>query len=162
LRPLERSDAAAMFEALNDPQVMNYWDWPGAQSMEEAQAFVDSLCDEVDQGQSIYWAICLGLDLIGTCDLSEIDDHHKRADVGFMVIRRHWNKGYAFEAMQAVIGYGARQLKLERLSARTHSGNAASAALLAKLGFAQEGTLKGFILRDGRRRDCALFGRLLA
>lgn len=159
LRPLARTDAAALYEALGDPEVMAFWDWSGATSMAEAQSFVDALCGEE---ASCYWAIVLSGAVIGTCDLSEIDDYHKRADVGFMLIRRHWNTGYAFEAMRAAIEYGARQLKLKRLSARTHAGNAVSAALLAKLGFAHEGTLKGFILRDGRRRDCEMFGRVLA
>lgn len=160
LRPLERGDAVALFEALSDPEVMTYWDWSGATSIEEAQTFVDALLEDVACGAAHYWAILAGEVFVGSCDLSELDDYHKRGEIGFMLLRRFWRQGYAFEAMQAVIDYGVRRLGIERLSARTHAGNEASAALLAKLGFAHEGTLKGYILRDGRRRDCELFGRL--
>ncbi|MDI3290757.1 GNAT family protein [Polyangium sp. 15x6] len=50
---------------------------------------------------------------------------------------------------------------MRKLSARTHLGNRRSEILLEKLGFKQEGLLRGHILRDGDRRDCHLFGLLL-
>ena len=50
---------------------------------------------------------------------------------------------------------------LRRLAARTHLGNRRSDALLEKLGFVEEGFLRGFVERDGERRDCRLFGLLL-
>ena len=40
-------------------------------------------------------------------------------------------------------------------------GNRRSDALLEKLGFKEEGLLRGHVLRDGDRRDCRLFGLLL-
>ena len=160
LRPLERTDAAALFEALSDPEVMAHWDWAGAASINEAQEFVDALLDDVAAGAAQYWAIMAGETFVGSCDLSEIDSYHKRGEIGFMLLRRHWGQGYASEAMRAVVDYGVRRLGAERLSARTHAGNAASVALLTKLGFVHEGTLKGYVLRDGRRRDCELFGRV--
>jgi ribosomal-protein-alanine N-acetyltransferase len=62
--------------------------------------------------------------------------------------------------MRAVIGFAATS-GLRRLTARTHLGNRSSEALLEKLGFAEEGLLRGHVLRDGDRRDCRLFGLLL-
>jgi ribosomal-protein-alanine N-acetyltransferase len=50
---------------------------------------------------------------------------------------------------------------LRKLTARTHLGNRRSDRLLEKLGFAQEGLLRGHIVRDGERRDCRVFGLLL-
>ena len=52
---------------------------------------------------------------IGECDLSEIDRHHARAEVGFLFARRYWGQGYAREAMEAAVararGRHARLLK---------------------------------------------------
>jgi RimJ/RimL family protein N-acetyltransferase len=98
---------------------------------------------------------------IGLCDLSEIDRRHSRADVGFMVARRCWGAGYALEAMHAVIGHAAQGLRLRRLQARAHLGNVRSMRLLDRLGFRREGLLRGYVERDGERRDCALYGLLL-
>jgi ribosomal-protein-alanine N-acetyltransferase len=72
--------------------------------------------------------------------------------------RAYWRQGYAFEAMQAVIAHAFEDMKLDRLWARFHSGNAASQRLLERLHFNHEGTLKRHILRDGERRDCEIYG----
>ena len=49
-----------------------------------------------------------------------------------------------------------------RLLARTHRvATGAPRSLLRKLGFEEEGLLRGYVLRDGERRDCRLFGLLL-
>jgi len=98
---------------------------------------------------------------LGLCDLSEIDKRHSRADVGFMLARRYWGGGYTYEAMHAVIGHAAQVLRLKRLQARTHLGNVRSMRLLDRLGFRREGLLRGYVERDGERRDCVLYGLLL-
>jgi [ribosomal protein S5]-alanine N-acetyltransferase len=162
LRPLRESDDAALFPFTSDPEVMRYWDWPEHASPTTTTAYVAALLEEVAAGKAHYWVICLGPEdrVIGTCDLSEIDRHHQRAEVGFMVAREYWGKGYAFEAMQAVIQYAVRSIGIERFSARTHAGNEHSEVLLRRLGFVLEGTLRGYVKRDGIRRDCWLFGCL--
>ncbi len=76
-----------MYDALCDAHVMAYWDWPGAQSLEDAEAFVGAHCDEVARGSAHFRSICRDGAVIGTCDLREVDDHRKRAEVGFMLIR---------------------------------------------------------------------------
>jgi [ribosomal protein S5]-alanine N-acetyltransferase len=165
LRPLQQSDDAVLFSCVtSDREVMRYWDWPAHESIEITTAFVMAELREVANGRALYWAICLAPDgtLSGTCDLSEIDAHHRRAEVGFMLARKYWGGGYAFEAMQAVIDYAKTTLGIERLGARTHTGNDRSASLLKRLGFEFEGTLKRYILRDGLRRDCWMFGRMLS
>jgi [ribosomal protein S5]-alanine N-acetyltransferase len=160
LRPLRQSDDAVLFPFMSDPEVMRYWDWPEHDSPTITTAYVAVLLEEVAAGKAHYWAICLGPEghVIGTCDLSEIDEHHRRAEVGFMVAREYWGKGYAFEAMQAVVEYAVRSMGIERFSARTHAGNERSAVLLRRLGFVLEGTLRGYVKRDGIRCDCWLFG----
>jgi [ribosomal protein S5]-alanine N-acetyltransferase len=162
MRPLRQSDDVALFPFTSDPEVMRFWDWPEHGSPTITTAFVAALLEEVAAGKAHYWAICLGREgrVIGTCDLSEIDEHHRRAEVGFMMAREYWGKGYAFEAMHTVIEYAVRSIGIERFSARTHAGNERSAALLRRLGFALEGTLRGYVKRDRIRRDCWLFGRV--
>ena len=64
------------------------------------------------------------------------------------------------EAMERIISFAFKDLELERLWARFHTGNEPSRRLLEKLGFTHEGTLRGHVWRDGARRDCALYGRM--
>src|ERR1700761_8514170 len=144
LRPIAAADAAALFEARGDAETMRYWDWPAQDSVDAVRAIFEAHIPELGDGSTLWWAVALSPDgpAIGECDLSEIDRHHGRAEVGFLFARRHWGKGYAREAMAAVIDHGFATLGLARLWARVHDGNAASQRLLERLGFAHEGTLK--------------------
>ncbi|MFI5351599.1 MAG: GNAT family N-acetyltransferase [Candidatus Binatales bacterium] len=162
VRPLRPDDAESLFAATSDPEVMRCWDWPAHETPATTAAMVAAQLEEVAAQTALYWAICAGPEspAIGTCDLSEIDLHHRRAEIGFMLARSHWGRGYAFEAAQAVVEYAFGTAGLHRLAARTHAGNDRSAKLLERLGFRLEGTLRGHVLRDGARRDCWLFGLL--
>jgi RimJ/RimL family protein N-acetyltransferase len=162
LRPIRIEDADALFEARGDAEVMRYWDWPEQADAEAVRATFRAHIPELGDGATLWWVAALSPDgpAIGECDLSEIDRHHGRAEIGFLFARRHWGKGYAREAMEAVIAHGFDDLGLERLWARFHEGNEASRRLLERLGFAYEGTLKSHIARDGERRDCLIYGRL--
>jgi ribosomal-protein-alanine N-acetyltransferase len=117
---------------------------------------------EMQSGRAVFWAMRTLADseFLGTCDLSEIDRRHRRAEVGFMLGRNAWGHGYALEAMRTVIAYAAGG-GLRKLAARTHLGNLRSDHLLEKLGFTEEGLLRGHILKAGERRDCRVFGLLL-
>jgi [ribosomal protein S5]-alanine N-acetyltransferase len=162
LRPVAVSDAPALFEARGDAEVMRYWDWPAQKDVAAVEKVFAEHIPELASETTKWWAVALSPDgpAVGECDLSEIDIHHGRAEVGFLFARRHWGHGYACEAMERVIDYGFHDLGLQRLWARCHDGNAASVRLLEKLGFSYEGRLRSHILRDGARRDCLIYGRL--
>jgi [ribosomal protein S5]-alanine N-acetyltransferase len=162
LRPLAAEDTQDIFPLMADAEVMAFWDVGEIDDPDVIANLVEGQVEEMADGRAIYWAMhALGDEqFIGTCDLSEIDRRHHRAEVGFMLGREAWGRGYALEAMQAVLAYAAAS-GLRRLLARSHLGNRRSDALLARLGFVEEGMLRGHVLRDGERRDCRLFGLLL-
>jgi len=162
LRPIRLNDAPAIFEARGDAEVMRYWDWPAQASVDEVRQVIQNHFREIDSGATQWWVVAQSLrgPAIGECDLSDIDLHHGRAEIGFLFRRSAWGQGFAREAMERVIRYGFEELGLARLTARCHAGNEASRRLLERLGFAQEGVLRGYVVRDGARRDCLLYGRL--
>ncbi|MFL5298238.1 MAG: GNAT family N-acetyltransferase [Phenylobacterium sp.] len=162
LTPLTAADAESIFPLMRDAEVMAFWDVPEIDDPDLIASIVEGQVAEMAEGRSLYWAMRTLDDdhFVGVCDLSEIDPRHKRAEVGFMLGRDAWGQGYATEAMQAVVTYAAAS-GLHRLLARTHLGNLRSDVLLEKLGFEEEGLLRGHVLRDGDRRDCRLFGLLL-
>ena len=162
LTPLVADDTRHIFPLMADAEVMAFWDVGEIDDPDVIANIVAGQVDEMTEGRAVYWTLHTlgGGQFIGTCDISEIDRRHKRAEVGFMLGREAWGQGYAQEAMQAVLSYAAT-LGLRRLLARTHLGNRRSDSLLEKLGFQEEGILRGFVERDGERRDCRLFGVLL-
>jgi [ribosomal protein S5]-alanine N-acetyltransferase len=162
LTPLTEGDAPLIFTLMRDAEVMAFWDVPEIDDPDVIANIVAGQVAEMAEARAVYWALRALADnrFVGVCDLSEIDRRHKRAEVGFMLGREAWGHGYAFEAMRAVQAYAAAR-GLRRLLARTHLGNRRSDNLLEKLGFVEEGLLRGHVLRDGERRDCRLFGLLL-
>jgi RimJ/RimL family protein N-acetyltransferase len=57
------------------------------------------------------------------------------AELGFWLGRSSWGLGYATEAARAVVGYGFSNRRLPGFSSARFVDNAASARVLAKLGF---------------------------
>jgi len=162
LRPLAKRDVDSVFAMMSDDETMRFWDWPAFKDRETVADIVDAQLDDMESGNALYWAVALTPEghAIGSCDLSDIDRHHARAEIGFLFNRAHWRNGYAGEAMEAVTAFGFEDLNLKRLWARFHTGNLASQHLLERLGFSREGTLRGHIVRDGARRDCEIYGRM--
>jgi ribosomal-protein-alanine N-acetyltransferase len=162
LEPLTAEDAAHIFPIMDDPEVMAYWDWPEIDDPDVVAEIVRSQVETMSTGKAIHWAIrtLAEGEFIGAFELSSIDRRHRRAGMNFMLGRDAWGHGYALEAMQTVTAYAAVS-GLRKLTARTHLGNRRSESVLEKLGFKEEGLLRGHILKDGERRDCRIFGLLL-
>jgi RimJ/RimL family protein N-acetyltransferase len=159
LRPLTRGDATAVFAMMSDDETMRFWDWPAFADPALVGEIVDGQLADVANGSALYWSAVADGAVIGVCDLSDIDEHHLRAEIGFLFARAQWGRGYAREAMEKIIAHAFGPLGLERLWARFHAGNDASRKLLGNLGFSPEGLLKAHVLRNGERRDCEIWGR---
>lgn len=162
LRPLRIEDAPALLEARGDPEVMRFWDWPPQKNAAEVAQVIADHERVIAEGNVHWWAVAplAGGSAIGECDISEIDRHNRRAELGFLFRRLSWGKGYAREAAEAVIEHAFGALEIERLSARIHAGNERARRLLEKLGFSYEGMLHGYVLREDLRVDCLMFGLL--
>ncbi|MDX1771102.1 MAG: GNAT family N-acetyltransferase, partial [Planococcaceae bacterium] len=78
---------------------------------------------------------------IGLCGLLK-RELLKYVDLGFALIYNYWGKGYAFEAAQGTLTYGAEMLGYSRIVGFTSLDNEKSANLLQKLGMKDEGTIK--------------------
>jgi ribosomal-protein-alanine N-acetyltransferase len=158
LEPLSRADAPLVYPLMSDPEVMAHWDAPEIDDPDVVAGVVAQQVTDAEAGAARYWTMRT-LDsgtFVGVCDLSQIDKAHHTADVGFMLGREAWGKGYALEAMRAVIAHAAGD-GFKTLTARTHLGNRRSEALLANLGFTDDGRVRGMLDRDGERRDCRLW-----
>lgn len=161
LLPLAAIDAHLLYPLMSDPEIMAHWDVAPITDPDLVDLIVARQAEQTEKGVAAYWTIGTKAGVfLGVCDLSDQDQWHKRAEVGFMLARSAWGQGYAFEAMRAVVEYAATH-GFKRLVARTHVGNIPSEKLLERLGFEQEGYLRGHVERDGERRDCRLWGLLL-
>jgi [ribosomal protein S5]-alanine N-acetyltransferase len=155
LRPMQQSDAAALFAILGDAEAMRFSPRPVltrlavAEEMVREQIAAGALCR--------YWTVRREADAIGSCDLSFIDLGGKRAETGFLFRRDQWGQGFASEAMQAVIGHAFGPMGLELVTASTHVENLRARRTLGQLGFELEGIVAGHQPVPGVAMDCAFY-----
>jgi RimJ/RimL family protein N-acetyltransferase len=141
LRTILEKDSDAFLEIFSDEQTMEYWSGSPISKPEEA---VEMVREEIRLAQSEYclnWGIALPDNdlLIGKFTLFNFHRQNRRAEVGYVLNRAHWGKGYMSMVMQRVLDFAFDDLSLHRLEADTDPHNAASLALLEKFGFRREG-----------------------
>lgn len=158
LRERVPGDAEALFPAFADADLMRYWSGPPHQSIEETRKLFTFTVPGVWRA----WAITLKGDdsAIGFIAAGE-KRQGEVTELGYMLLRAHWGGGVAREAVSAVID----QIFAEgqrRVFADVDPDNAASRALLEKLGFKLEGYLRDEWETHLGVRDTTLYGLLRA
>lgn len=78
-----------------------------------------------------------------------IDKTSNKAELGYWIGEKYWNRGYATEAVQAIIKFGFENLNLKRIFASVFDFNPASGQVLVKSGMEKEGLLKCHTLKNG-------------
>lgn len=91
-------------------------------------------------------------DLVGAIGL-EIDWQNLVGEVGYWIGRPYWNRGYASEALQAMLGVAFDTVGLNRVQARHLVRNPASGKVMAKCGMMPEATLRSAFRKWGRFED---------
>lgn len=113
-------------------------------------------------GAALSYCVCLADtgEMIGGVTLSDIRRHAAcSATIGYWIGAPWLRRGHGAEAVSAVVEHGFGQLRLNRIEAACQPGNAASVALLRKLGFEQEGLARDFLFINGAWRDHLLFAQ---
>ncbi|MFE7351711.1 GNAT family N-acetyltransferase [Streptomyces sp. NPDC057543] len=82
------------------------------------------------------------------------------AQVELMLAPEHRGHGHGTDAFEALVDLAFGELPMHRLTAETHTDNAAARAVLAKSGFVHEGFSRAACLHRGRRHDLAVFSLL--
>lgn len=144
LRHLTKEDALFIVTLLNEPDWIKYIGDRNIRTIEAAKKYIK------EGPMTMYKEHGIGLYLIelrenaqpiGLCGLLH-RDFLKDVDLGFAVLSKYWGKGYAFEAAQGTLTYGAEVLGHRRIVGFTSLNNEKSANLLQKLGMKDEGTIK--------------------
>lgn len=99
--------------------------------------------------------------LVGYVDLADIDDSVGRASLGVAIGERSmWGRGLGRAACVRMLERGFEHLGLTRVIAEVHAPNTRSLALVAGLGFTQEGRLRRHDMYRGGVCDVLVFGLL--
>lgn len=151
LQALSPSDQPFVYEGLSHPDVIRFYG-VNYSTYEATAAQMDWYQTMVAEGQGIPWKMVEKAtgEKVGVIAVYFYKPEHQRAEVGFWLLPLYWSKGYASEALHAVVQYWFRIKGLHRLEAFVEEGNEGSGRVLEKAGFRYEGTMRDCEIKNGK------------
>ncbi len=128
----------------------------------EARRYIARLARLRARGRYLGLAItdATGRPFLGHVMLHSFAWHHRRAELGYWVVRAARGRGVGRTAVGLLVTWAFEALELERIEVMTTPDNAAARALARSLGFQEEGIMRARNLERGRRVDVILLARL--
>jgi RimJ/RimL family protein N-acetyltransferase len=144
LSHLTLADASFMLELMNEPEFIEFVADRGLRTEADAALYLaQKILPFYEKFGFGLWRVDLkdSGSPIGICGLLKRDtlDH---PDVGFSILKRFCQKGYAYEAAAAVLNYGRTTLGLTQICGITAPNNRISIRLLEKLGLKLQRTIQ--------------------
>jgi ribosomal-protein-alanine N-acetyltransferase len=160
-KPIDE-DVKPLFELCQDEAVMLYYGNEPFNEEPQAQKELDWFLKIWREGTGTRWIISLkGKDnFIGEIGFYNYEKKHKKAEIGYKLVRQHWRKGYMSEALESMLDYMYNTMDLNRIQALVDPRNTASFILLEKQGFQREGVLRDYEYERGDYVDLIMLSIL--
>lgn len=157
LQPLTSLNIDDFMEWATDEEVTQYMMWDTYSSRSAAEYFFANVVDSHPWFKAIY----LGDKVIGSMTLDKGRGAHScKAELGYVLTRKYWGKGYATQAIKLALETGFEDLNVERIEAFVDPSNIGSQRVLEKNGFLREGLLKNYIIQKGKLKDRYIYSFL--
>ena len=157
LRKLKKVDFEAVHSYAGCAENLIYVQW-GPNTEEETHAFIQSALTLADENPITNYQFAVVLKeadkLIGGCNLYLLSE--KEAEIGWLIHRNHWSKGYGTEIGGALLKFGFKDLDLHRINAHCDAENNASSRVMEKIGMRREGLF--FEVRPAHKKSDKPYG----
>jgi RimJ/RimL family protein N-acetyltransferase len=155
LRPVTAEDHAVLLAHWTLPDVRRFlFDGEALAAAEVTETIEDSARDFATVGYGIWLIQEKGrVELVGTAGLRPLED--LGLEIFYSLAPGSWGKGYATEAARAVVEHAIVDLGLPEVLAEVDEGNAASVAVVRRLGMTPFGVVPGVLGPMTRYRKTA-------
>ena len=164
LRRFRPDDVIVFVAYRSDEQVARFQSWDAPYPRAEGERFIREIGRQHPDtpGEWFQFAVRLRSTerLIGDCAVFPHADDARQCDIGFTLSPEHQGHGYATEAVRLLVNYLFSERGKHRISAWCDPRNAASVALLERLGMRREGHLRQSTWAKGEWTDDLVFGLL--
>jgi ribosomal-protein-alanine N-acetyltransferase len=140
IREILPTDVIGMFELDSDPEVHKYLGNKPITNIKQALNNIEFIRQQYQDNGIGRWAIIeketnnfigwTGFKLI----TERINAHTNYYDLGYRLIRKYWNNGFATESAKASLDYGFNALKIREVYGMTDTRNLGSKKILEKVG----------------------------
>lgn len=141
LRKMASADAKSLWAIWSDPAVTKYMNISSFTHEEQALEMIELLNQLANEHRAIRYSIfektcnCI----IGSCGFNNVDFDNAAAEIGYDLAKTHWGKGYATEAVIALIHIAFTHLGMTTIVAKVDAANIHSIKVLQKLNFNLQG-----------------------
>jgi RimJ/RimL family protein N-acetyltransferase len=143
IAPLTKSDCADIHYKNSFSEVAAFNTIEIPKNLKVTEDFLQPLFkpQQVENGQQLGWSIRLLKEntFIGELGMRVSSPKYNKGEIHYSLIPAFWNKGYATEAVQAILKHGFETLNLHRIEAGVATQNLKSIKLLEKVGMTREG-----------------------
>jgi len=160
LRAITIEDVGAIFAIYGDEEVTRYYDLYTFATAAEAEELIDYMDEGYEKERQARWGIAQKKDNrpVGRVGFVWLREH--RAEIGYDLAQAYWGQGIMQEALTALLELAFETLELNRLEALVIPGNHRSTALLGRLGFRHEGTLREYDYFKEKFQDLEMYALL--
>lgn len=137
LRRLRMGDVGAYYERLGSSEaVTRYMLFNAHRDISESVASIEKALRRYEAGKCYRWGIALRSDdsIIGVIELLKFDEAANTCSFAYMLGADFWGHGYGTEALRAALGFAFSELKVDAVEADHFAENAASGAVMRKVG----------------------------
>lgn len=162
VRPVLAADLPALLGVNADEEVTALLPYARWESMADATAWLDRMEGIQAGGGAVQFVIVdkAAGRAIGTCLLFRFEEASARAELGYVLGRRHWGRGLMHEALTGLLDHAFRGMGLRRIETEIDVRNVSSARVVRRLGFTREGLLRERWVTKGEARDVEVHGLL--
>ena len=164
LRPFRLDDLPEFVAYRSCAQVARFQSWDAPYPREEGERFIRQQLQEYPDTAGEWFQFAVALRpagrLIGDCAAKPDTEDPRQCEIGFTIATEHQGHGYATEAARLLVGYLFTARAKHRITASCDARNAASAAVLEKLGMRREGHLRKSTWAKGEWTDDLLYAVL--
>ena len=162
LRPVTILDAEALYTYRSDAETNKYQGWV-PKSIDDAQNFISKVAEKIDEYNTWFqFAITSKVngELIGDVGIHFFDTNKYQVVIGCTIAKNHQGKGFASEALKAVINYLFSELNKRRITCSIDPRNINSIRMVEGLGFRKEAHFKQSVLINGEWFDDVIYALL--
>jgi ribosomal-protein-serine acetyltransferase len=163
LRLMQQKNSNEIFQLVDRsrPYLGKFLPWVKyMKSLEDYKEVIQQWLLQLTENKGFQSGIYYKGKFVGMIGIHPIDWVAKMTAIGYWLAEEHQGKGIITECCQKVMQICFEEYELNRLEIRCDPANKRSRAIPKRLGFIQEGVLRGVMNQNGQYHDSVVYGIL--
>jgi ribosomal-protein-serine acetyltransferase len=164
LRLLDEADTDELYALIEaDRERLAEWlPWAAGQDREDTAGFIRRAGEQIENATGLQMAIVPKGEIVGILGAEPIRWEHGSTSIGYWLAEAELGRGTMTEAVRILTDHAFRVWDLHRVEIHAATGNRRSRAIPERLGFVEEGVLRGAERVGKRHLDLVVYSTLAA